>query len=107
VNQRASADDLVVASPAIAWLLQARAADMQMPIAYRGQATPHLPDDIPPERWAFDPSVERARYVIVDNLWCAWAVPNVPGVIAMQQKVIIWQCVWQSGAVGVYQDPAE
>ena len=81
VNQRVTSNDLIIASPTLAWMLRANVADMQMPIAYRGQATPHLPGNIPAGRWAFDPGVERARFVIVDNLWRNWAVPNVPGVV--------------------------
>jgi 4-amino-4-deoxy-L-arabinose transferase-like glycosyltransferase len=107
VNQHATSTDLVVASPTLAWMLQAQTADMQMPIAYRGQATPHLPGNLPLERWAFDPSVEQARYVIVDNLWRNWARSNVPGVTAMLQEVIMWPSVWQSDTVVVYQNPAE
>ncbi len=45
---------------------------MQMPIAYRGQATPHLPGNLPLERWAFDPSVERARFVIVGGTFSGY-----------------------------------
>jgi hypothetical protein len=107
VNQRAASDDLVIASPTLAWMLQAKAADMQMPIAYRGQATPHLPANVSRERWAFDPSVKRARYVIVDNLWRNWAVPNVPGVIDMLQEIEVWPIVFRSGEVVVYQNPEE
>jgi 4-amino-4-deoxy-L-arabinose transferase-like glycosyltransferase len=107
VNRRVSADDLVIASPTLAWLLSARAADMQMPIAYRGVATPHLPSNIAPERWAFDPSVERARYVLVDNLWRNWAVPNVPGVAEMLREIEAWPLAWRSGEIAIYQNPEE
>ncbi len=107
VNQHVTSNDLVIASPTLAWLLQARAADMQMPIAYRGQATPHLPGDVPRERWVFDPSVERARYVIVDNLWRNWAVPNVPGVGDMLKAIEAWPIVFRSGAVVVYENPED
>jgi 4-amino-4-deoxy-L-arabinose transferase-like glycosyltransferase len=107
VNQRVSADDLVIASPTVAWLLQSQAADMQMPIAYRGQATPHLPGNIPPERWASDPSIARARYVIVDNLWRNWAVANVPGVLEMLYEIEAWPLVLRSGEIAIYQNPED
>jgi hypothetical protein len=107
VNQQAEVDDLVIASPTLAWLLKAQVADMQMPSAYRGQATPHLPADIPPERWAFDPSVERARFVIVDDLWRNWAVPNVPGVSEMLHKIETWPLVLRSGEIVIYQNPED
>jgi hypothetical protein len=107
VNQRVSADDLIITSPALAWMLHAQVADMQMPIAYRGQATPHLPSNIPPERWAFDPGVARARYVIVDNLWRNWAVPNVPGISEMLRKIEAWPVVFRSGEIVIYRNPAD
>ena len=107
VNQRVTSTDLVIASPTLAWMLHANVADLQMPIAYRGQATPHLPGNIPAGRWAFDPSLEHARFVIVDKLWRNWAISNVPRVTALLQEVIMWPSVWQSDTVIVYQNPAE
>ncbi len=107
VNQRATSDDLIIASPTLAWMLHANVADMQMPIAYRGQATPHLPGNIPAERWAFDPSVEQARFVIVDNLWRNWAVPNVPGVADMLHEIEAWPIVFRSGEIVIYQNPED
>ena len=107
VNQRVTSTDLVIASPTLAWRLRANVADLQMPIAYRGQATPHLPGNIPAGRWAFDPSLEQARFVIVDKLWRNWAVPNVPGVSEMLQEIEAWPIVFRSGEVMVYQNPEE
>ncbi|CAG0936831.1 hypothetical protein TFLX_05727 [Thermoflexales bacterium] len=107
VNGQVVASDRVIASPTLAWLLKAQVADMQMPLAYQGRATPHLPADIPPDRWAFDPSVEQARFVIVDNLWRNWAVPNVAGVADMLQEIERWPIVLRSGELVVYQNPEE
>ena len=105
VNAQVSEADLVIASPAIAWQIRANVADFQMPIAYRGRATPHLPADLSPDRWAFDPSLDHARFVIVDNLWRNWAVPNVSGVREMLSEVETWPQVFRSGEVVVYQNP--
>ena len=107
VNQRAATVDVVIASPTLAWLLRTNAADMQMPIAYRGQATPHLPGDIPADRWAFDPSVTQARYVIVDNLWRNWAAPNVSGVGETLQTLETWPLVGRFGEIEIYQNPED
>jgi hypothetical protein len=107
VTQRVASDDLVIASPTLAWMLPSEAADMQMPIAHRGQATPHLPGDIPLDRWVFDPRVERARFVIVDNLWRNWAVPNVPAVADLLREIEAWPIVFRSGQIIVYQNPED
>ncbi len=105
VNQHATSNDLIIASPTLAWMLQVNAADMQMPIAYRGQATPHLPGNVPLDRWVFDPSIERARFVVVDNLWRNWAVPNVPGTSEMLAQIETWQLVFKAGEIEVYANP--
>jgi 4-amino-4-deoxy-L-arabinose transferase-like glycosyltransferase len=107
VNRRVTPDDLIIASPALAWMLLAQTADIQMPFAYQGRATPHLPGNLPLERWAFDPNVERARFVIVDNLWRNWAVPNVPGVADLLQGIEAWPVVLRSGEVVIYQNPED
>ncbi|NTU61855.1 MAG: glycosyltransferase family 39 protein [Chloroflexi bacterium] len=107
VNQRTASSDLVIASPILAWMLHARVADIQMPLAQRGQATPHLPANVPRERWAFEPNVELARFVIVDNLWRNWAVPNMPGVADLLQEIATWPIVLRLGEVMVYQNPED
>lgn len=98
--------DLVLASPGLAWLLQANTADFQMSIAFTGQSTPHLPPDIPLERFAFDPRLAQARFVVVDNLWRNWAVFTVPGADEMLEQVSTWPLVFQAGEIEVYCNPA-
>ena len=102
VNQHTQAADVVIASPGVAWLLQSNAADFQMSIAATGRATPHLPANMPADRFAFDPDYTRARLVIVDNLWRNWAVPNVAGVSDMLRDVETWPRVFRAGAIEVY-----
>ncbi len=105
INHQTLSNDVVVASPAIAWLIDANAADFQMSIAFNGQATPHLPADLPRDRFAFDPDYHRARFVVVDNLWRNWAVPNVSGVAEMLKQVATWPLMFKSGEIAVYENP--
>ena len=106
INQQMQMDEVVIASPTLAWALNANVADMQMPLAYAGRATPHLPADVPADRWAFNPAYQQARFVVVDNLWRNWAVPNVAGVGEMLHEVEMWPVAFRSGEVVVYQNPA-
>src|SRR5262249_13865506 len=76
VNTHANSDDLVIASSAMAWQLQTRTADFQMASVATGQATPHFPDDLPASRFVYDPRLENARYVVIDDLWRNWAAVN-------------------------------
>lgn len=105
VNQHTQHGDLVIASPGVAWLIEANVADFQMSIAYHGHATPHLPADLPHDRFAFDPDYGHARFVVVDNLWHNWAVPNVSGVAEMLNQIATWPLRFKSGEITVYENP--
>lgn len=106
LNARLLPEDLVLASPATAWLFQAHAADFQIALAARGLPTRHFPRDIPPERFAFDPRLEQARYVMVDRIWRNWGAPNMPGVADMLAQAESWPLVYSAGEVQVYENPA-
>ena len=57
---------------------------------------------MPADRFAFDPDYQHARFVIVDNLWRNWAVPNVAGVPGMLREVELWPQVFKAGVIAVY-----
>jgi hypothetical protein len=105
VNGELEPGELVLASPAVAWLIEGEAADFQMAVAVTGQATPHLPANLPAERWAFDPSFNRARFVIVDDLWRNWAAVHVPGVKEMLVEVETWDLQLAGERVRTYERP--
>ncbi|MCA9875382.1 MAG: hypothetical protein KC441_17040, partial [Anaerolineales bacterium] len=106
VNGRLAADDLVIAAPTLGWALHGRVADFQMAAAVEGTATPHLPADLPADRFAFDPRFATARFVVVDNLWHNWAQPHVPGVTAVLDTVShTWPLVFSRGDVQIYENP--
>lgn len=107
VNRCVSPTDVVLASPGVAWLFAANVADFQMAVAVDGRAAPHLPGDIPQERFVYDPSYASARLVVVDNLWRTWGVANVPGVAEMLPIIETWSKIAESGALVVYQNPAQ
>jgi hypothetical protein len=106
VNERAGPGDLVVASPGVAWLLQANVADVQMSVAATGRETTLLPANIPAERFAFDPRYSEARFVIVDNLWRNWAVWDVAGASDVLHDVETWSLVFEIGEIEVYCNPS-
>jgi 4-amino-4-deoxy-L-arabinose transferase-like glycosyltransferase len=105
INAHSQADDLIIASPGLAWLLQANVADFQMSAASTGQETVHLPANIPPDRFVFNPHYRQAKYVIVDNLWRNWAVLHIAGTAAMVAEVDAWPQVWQAGEITIYCQP--
>lgn len=107
VNERTSSDKVVLASPSIAWLFRAHAADFQMAVAATGKATAHFPANVPPARFRFDPRLENATYVILDPLWRGWGAAQMPEVKAMVQTVEKqWVLQARIGVFDVYRRPA-
>jgi hypothetical protein len=102
VNAHAEPDDVVVASPTLAWLIDVSVADVQMATVVAGYAAPDLPTNIPTDRFAFDPDYRRARFVIVDNLWHNWAVWNVPGAPEVLCEMQEWPLMFEAGEIKVY-----
>ncbi|MBN1978638.1 MAG: hypothetical protein JW918_14665 [Anaerolineae bacterium] len=105
VNRHAASDDVVIASPTLAWLIEANVADVQMATVVAGYAAPDLPTNIPTGRFAFDPDYRRARFVVVDNLWHTWAVWNVPGARDVLREVETWPLAFEAGEIKVYENP--
>lgn len=106
VNAQAESGDVTIASPTVGWLITNNVADFQMAVAAEGETTPHLPSDIPPDRFASDPRFEHAHFVIVDDLWRHWAGLHVPGVYEMMLELQDWPLVYRAGSVEVYENPA-
>ncbi len=114
----ARAGDLVLASPQIAWAfdqpvdMKGRAlgiegADITQTVAYGGQAAAFYPAGLPRDRWAYDVSLGRARYVVVDNLVRALAAPGqLPALAPILARVERWPAVFHSGQYVIYERPA-
>jgi hypothetical protein len=107
VNERVNENDIVLASPAIAWAFNSKSADFQMSVAYEGGETKHFPIDIPSERFEFNPELSNATYVVIDPIWRNWAMPNMPEVETMVQNIEKWPKVYYSGQIDVYENPAK
>lgn len=105
VNSRTDSSDLVVASPALVWLLDAQASDFQLSLAAAGQETLHFPQDLPSDRLEYDPTLSRASFVIVDGIWRNWAEPVMPAVSDLLEEVEGWPLVFELNGVRVYGNP--
>lgn len=101
----ANEQDVVIASPAVGWQFQVNTADFQMAVAANGEDAPHLPGNIPSERWAFDPRLENADWIVVDDLWRNWGTVHIPGVARMLPIVESWSLVFEAGVIRIYQNP--
>jgi hypothetical protein len=105
LNANTQPHDLVIITPAASWLLNTRTADIQMSIAATGEGTVHFPQHIPPDRWVYDPRLDRARYVVIDNFWKRWAVPNIQQAGEIIAQVERWPEVFQTSDFVVYRNP--
>jgi len=105
VNTRVKSNDLVIASPALAWALDGNVADFQMALAYKGEETLHFPEDIPGDRFSFAVDFSEAAYVVVDPIWRNWAALNMDGVQRMVDEVNQWPLVLAIGDIEVFENP--
>lgn len=107
INRDTGPDDVVIASPAVAWLFHSRVTDFQQVVAASGGETISFPIDIPVNRFAFDVDGRRARFVVVDRIWRNWGAPNMPGVADLMHEAETWPLAFQAGEFYVYQNPAK
>ena len=106
VNQQTQPDDVVLASPTIAWRLDARVADFEQMLAFDGKETENYgAHGMPRTRFVFAPTLENATFVIVDSLWRGWAVREMPDLREYLQKIQTWPRVMQRGNFEVYRNP--
>lgn len=106
VNSRTADGDVVVASPTLAWLLDANATDFQQALAYEGIATDNYGKGLPRARFLYDVSFENAKFVITDRLWRGWAFERMPRLKDYSQLFDSWSHVKSQGEFDVYQNPA-
>lgn len=115
VFTHARAGDLVLASPEIAWMFDQPAApapatfgaDLLQTLAVRGQAASFYPAGLPASRWAYDTSLGRARYVVVDNLIRRLTKPDqIAALKPVVEELQRWPAVYTSGQYTVYERPA-
>lgn len=115
---RARPGDLTLASPQLAWAFDApedthgrplgiEGADITQTVAYGGQAAAFYPAGLPRSRWAYDISVGRARFVIVDDLLRQLAAPDqLPALAPLLAQAERWPVVYRRGQYVVYERPS-
>lgn len=103
-------DTLILASPSIGWALElytsANIADWQMHVAYIGYDAIHLPHNVPPERYAFIPTLDHADYVVIDAIWRNWGNVHIPQAVVLYHTIMTeWELVYHAGTLEVYARP--
>jgi hypothetical protein len=105
VNKVSGPDDLIIASPAIAWAFQAHTTDFQLALAAEGNKTEHFPADIPRDRFAFDARFDTASFVVIDRIWRNWAILAMPELSDKIRQVESWPIIMKRGEFEIYRNP--
>jgi len=105
VNRTIGAQELVVASPALAWALGGRATDFQQSLAFQGVASADYPTEVPRDRFEFEANYEQAALAVVDPIWREWGAVHLGGVTEMLRQIESWPVVWEEGEFRVHENP--
>jgi len=103
INGHSTANDIILASPAIAWALKGNVTDYQISLAFQGGKTPHFPRDIHKDRFLFNPTYTHATYIVVDNIWNNWAENSMPELAAIREYAERSQPVFRTRDITVYR----
>lgn len=107
INRHVSPQDLVITSPTLGWAFISHTTDFQLAQAYQHHKTPHFPIDIPPDRFAFDPTYSKARYAVIDPVWRNWAAFQIQSVAKMTEDIRQhWVLEKQIGTIEIFVNPA-
>ena len=110
VNKHTAKTDLVIASYNIWHLITARKSNLPISLAYKGVESDFFLYRISPRRFAYDPSLEKARYVILDFITEQMAKAP-PGSIHYPEREAIenikarWTKVAQFGEFQIFENP--
>jgi hypothetical protein len=105
LSSRVTPQDVILASPQVAWTMPALKADFAQALAIEGKDARVLPD-LPPQRFAFDCSLEGATYVVLDRLARDWAPRLIPAIEGLNSEVLQWPLVFAAGDLRVYRNPS-
>ena len=105
VNARVETDSVVLVSPHVAWLYRSRVADFFQAVAWTGEPIAFYPGSLSRARFVFEPSVERARYVVIDPFWRRWTEVS-PSLARLTLRIESWPEELRAGEVSVRRNPA-
>ena len=104
VNRRVAPGDLVLVSPHVSWLYRGEVADFFQAVAWTGQPVAFYPADMPRERFRFDLSVDRARFVVLDPFWERWIEASAP-LETLTRQIRSWPEELRAGPFSVRRNP--
>jgi len=111
INAHASSDDLVLSTYTLWWLLKTRNANIPQALLKKGIHTDFYLSSFSPERFLFDPSLEKARFVVEDSFTDErmHSLPDTPHYAIRTSIEFVrahWKKVFEAGEYRVYENPA-
>lgn len=106
INERTNPSDVVVANSNIAWLLDARVADMFQWTTWDGLRTFMYVKPLPRERFRYALDKPNIRYLVLGDIDLVWGVhqENI-GTTLEKNGVATWPVVWSSEFYHVLENP--
>ncbi len=105
INSSVKPDDLVIASPALAWMFRCNVAEFQQTLAASGLESLNYQIAIPPDRFSYPVELSYARFVVVDPIWRNWAIKEIPGMKKLYSDIEAWPKTMTVGEIDVYENP--
>lgn len=106
INERTNPSDVVVANSNIAWLLNARVADMFQWTTWDGLRTFMYVKPLPRERFRYSLDKQKIRYLVLGDIDLVWGVyqENIETTLN-RNDVANWRTVWSSEFYHVLENP--
>ena len=107
LNQRTSPDDLIITHWNLAWLLNAKTADVLMAAAWQGYpAGDYFPSPPSKARFAYSADLESACYFVITELDEIWTFhQGQTKLFLVSSSLNKWPLVFQAGKVKVFKNP--
>ena len=97
-------DELVLTTPALAWKLPGQVADFQMALAAERLQSVHIPNDLPKERFVYDPRFSAAEFAVLDEYLFRWGIMQMPDLVEKIAEIETdWQIVFETATMKVYR----
>lgn len=96
INAHTVPDDLVLASPAIAWAIHSNTADYQTSIF-------HVQNQIPDTHFRYKDDYLHAKFIVVDNIWKNFAEYNTPDLVKVRRYAEQFPLVFKTDSISIYQ----
>ena len=105
INARVRPNDLVIAMPEISWLFRCRSTELLQGVAITGNGTGFYPDGLGPARFAYNPRLGAARYLVVDRFTRQLIAEDAAERALVRRAQVGWPVVYRQGEYVVYAHP--